>query len=79
MKRLTDDMFKDATFASYLPLFNIWAIFIPSVESGIGVNGVAKVLPGKFHRTLRLDCIAKALNCAESTLPSRKQRVRRAS
>ncbi len=34
-KRLTDDMFVGQTFASYLPLFNVHAVFVPSNESGI--------------------------------------------
>lgn len=42
MKRLTDDMFASTTFFSHLPLFNIWAVFRESVESGIGVGGVPK-------------------------------------
>lgn len=39
MERLTDDMFASTTFFSHLPLFNIWAVFRPSVESGVGVGG----------------------------------------
>ena len=34
-KRLTDDMFVGQTFASYLPLFNVHAVFVPSKESGL--------------------------------------------
>lgn len=34
-KRLTDDMFIGQTFASYLPLFNVHAVFVPSEESGV--------------------------------------------
>lgn len=34
-KRLTDDMFVGQTFASYLPLFNVHAVFVPSNESGL--------------------------------------------
>jgi len=36
MKRLHQDMFEGVTFRSYLPLFNVWAVFRPSRESGIG-------------------------------------------
>ncbi len=36
IRRLTDDMFNGDTFRSYLPLFNIWAVYVESVESGIG-------------------------------------------
>lgn len=39
IRRLTDDMFNGETFRSYLPLFNIWAIYVESSESGIGYNG----------------------------------------
>eukprot|EP01060_Flectonema_neradi_P039500 TRINITY_DN8720_c0_g1_i2.p1 TRINITY_DN8720_c0_g1~~TRINITY_DN8720_c0_g1_i2.p1 ORF type:complete len:490 (+),score=87.69 TRINITY_DN8720_c0_g1_i2:331-1800(+) len=39
MRRLVDDMFDDVTFQSYLPVFNIWSIYIPSAESGIGTHG----------------------------------------
>lgn len=34
-KRLTSDMFVGQTFASYLPLFNVHAVFVPSKESGL--------------------------------------------
>lgn len=33
--RLTNDMFVGQTFASYLPLFNVHAVFVPSKESGL--------------------------------------------
>ncbi|TYZ68751.1 hypothetical protein PybrP1_001087, partial [[Pythium] brassicae (nom. inval.)] len=39
IQRLTNEMFTGDTFAQYLPLFNIWAAFVPSVQSGIGVDG----------------------------------------
>jgi len=35
VNRIVDDMFKEVTFKSYLPLFNIYAVFTPSAESGI--------------------------------------------
>jgi hypothetical protein len=35
VKRMTKDMFQEVTFKSYLSLFNIYAIFTPSEESGI--------------------------------------------
>ena len=40
--RLTNDMWSSTTFAAVLPLFNIWAVFKPSKESGIGVGGTPK-------------------------------------
>jgi hypothetical protein len=42
IERLVDDMFRDVTFASYLPLLNIWGLFRESAESGIGVGGRPK-------------------------------------
>lgn len=33
--RLTKELFVGQTFASYLPLFNVYAVFIPSKESGL--------------------------------------------
>lgn len=39
IRRLTEDMFNGETFRSYLPLFNIWAIYVESNESGIGYDG----------------------------------------
>lgn len=34
-KRITDDLFGESTFESYLPLFNVYAVFVPSRESGL--------------------------------------------
>jgi hypothetical protein len=34
-KRITDDLFSESTFASYLMLFNVYAVFVPSKDSGI--------------------------------------------
>ena len=42
MQRLVDDMFGAKTFASYLPILNIWFLFRASNEEGIGVGGVPK-------------------------------------
>ncbi|KAJ3281536.1 hypothetical protein HK104_011407, partial [Borealophlyctis nickersoniae] len=42
IRRLTQDMWTGHTFASVRPLFNIWALFRPSNESGIGVGGKPK-------------------------------------
>ena len=33
--RITHELFTGSTFASYLPLFNVYAVFSPSHESGI--------------------------------------------
>lgn len=41
-KRIVDDMFNGVTFHSYLPLFNVYAVFRPSKESGIGKNDTPK-------------------------------------
>lgn len=42
MQDIVDDMWSDTTFSSYRPLFNVWAVFVPSKQSGIGTNGKAK-------------------------------------
>eukprot|EP00659_Diplonema_papillatum_P012014 gene12014-18558_t len=42
MARLTRDMFEDVTFRAWLPVFNIWALYIPSAESGIGTHGTPR-------------------------------------
>jgi hypothetical protein len=49
IRRLTTDMFQGTTFRSYLPVFNIWAIYVESVDSGIGYNG-AKNTPFRLYR-----------------------------
>lgn len=56
MERLTTDMFTGDTFAQYLPLFNVWAVLQPSIESGIGVGGKPKntafgLYRGAYHQT----------------------------
>ncbi len=50
MQRLTNDMFVGHTFASYLPLFNVHAVFRPSQESGIGKNSTPKNTAYKLYR-----------------------------
>lgn len=35
VERIVNDLFREVTFKSYLPLFNIYAVFTPSQESGI--------------------------------------------
>lgn len=52
VERITDDLFKGETFKSILPviprvlsliqILNVWAVFTPSIDSGIGVNGRPK-------------------------------------
>ncbi|GLE05339.1 hypothetical protein PINS_up014352 [Pythium insidiosum] len=42
IQRLTDELFAADTFAPYLPLFNVWVAFVPSVDSGIGLDGRPK-------------------------------------
>lgn len=49
IRRLTEEMFEGVTFKSYLPVFNIWAVFVPSVDSGIGYDG-AKNTPFRLYR-----------------------------
>ncbi|KAG0364920.1 hypothetical protein BGZ54_007026 [Gamsiella multidivaricata] len=50
MQRLVDDMFVGDTFKSFLPLFNVYALFRPSRESGIGVNGKWKDTSFRLYR-----------------------------
>jgi IgA Peptidase M64 len=40
--RLAEEMWAGETFEAVLPLFNIWAVFRPSKDSGIGVGGNPK-------------------------------------
>lgn len=47
--RLTRDMFEGVTFRSYLPVFNIWAVYVESEESGIGYDG-PKNTPFRLYR-----------------------------
>ncbi len=42
MKRLSRDMFEGETFSSYLPLFNVHAVYRVSRQSGIGKNSTPK-------------------------------------
>lgn len=49
IRRLTADMFNGETFRSYLPVFNVWAIYVESVDSGIGYNG-ARNTPFRLYR-----------------------------
>ena len=35
VNRMVDDLFREITFKSYLPLFNIYVVFTPSNDSGI--------------------------------------------
>jgi hypothetical protein len=42
IRRLVQDMWSGSTFESFLPLFNVWGIFVPSKESGIGIGGRPK-------------------------------------
>lgn len=50
MTRMTDDMFTGSTFAPYLPLFNVWALFRPSTESGLGTFGKPKNTAFQLYR-----------------------------
>ncbi|KAJ0393126.1 hypothetical protein P43SY_003671 [Pythium insidiosum] len=50
IQRLTGDVFSGDTFAPYLPLFNVWAAFVPSVDSGIGLDGRPKNTAFRLYR-----------------------------
>ncbi len=71
IQRMVDDMFQGQTFASYLPLFNVHAVFRASAESGIGRRGIPKNTAYKLARegdTLRAifmrDQAAARASCA---------------
>lgn len=49
IRRLTTEMFNGDTFRSYLPLFNIWAVYVESNISGIGYDGPADT-PFRLYR-----------------------------
>ncbi|KIK48057.1 hypothetical protein CY34DRAFT_798682 [Suillus luteus UH-Slu-Lm8-n1] len=48
--RLVTDLSANQTFASVRPLLNFWAVFSPSEESGVGVDGKAKRTPFGLYR-----------------------------
>ncbi|KAG0359589.1 hypothetical protein BG005_000538 [Podila minutissima] len=50
MDRLVNDMFIGETFESFLPLFNVYALFRPSRESGIGTQGKWKDTSFRLYR-----------------------------
>jgi hypothetical protein len=50
IQRMVNDMFVGHTFASYLPLFNVYAVFRASVESGIGKNDRPKNTAYQLYR-----------------------------
>lgn len=54
-RRLTKDLFEGRTFRSYLPVFNVHAVFRPSNQSGIGKNSPKDTAYGLYREgnTLR--------------------------
>ncbi|KAJ9057534.1 hypothetical protein DSO57_1021857 [Entomophthora muscae] len=48
--RLSTEMFEGETFRPWLPLINVWAVFAPSNESGIGTGGTPKDTPFGLYR-----------------------------
>ncbi|MEQ1878472.1 MAG: M64 family metallopeptidase [Bdellovibrionia bacterium] len=48
-KKITQDLFGKDTFATYLPLFNVHAVFVPSNQTGIG-DGRPQVTALKLYR-----------------------------
>ena len=49
-KRITDNLFTESTFDSYLPLFQVHAVFVASNESGLG-DGSPKDTAFELYRT----------------------------
>lgn len=63
MKRLTAELFEGKTFSSYLPIFNVYAVFRASGESGIGKNDTPKNTAYRLYRlgnTLRAIYVGNA-------------------
>ncbi|KAJ3175666.1 hypothetical protein HDU87_005807 [Geranomyces variabilis] len=50
MNRLVADMWAGDTFKHILPLMNVWGIFAPGVDRGIGVGGKPKDTPFGLYR-----------------------------
>lgn len=50
IQRMVNDMFVGQTFASYLPVFNVYAVFRASAESGIGRNDRPKNTAYRLYR-----------------------------
>ncbi len=50
MRRLVGDMFEGTTFKSYLPVFNVYAVFRPSRVSGIGRNDTPRDTAYRLYR-----------------------------
>ncbi|KAJ3153221.1 hypothetical protein HDU89_000850 [Geranomyces variabilis] len=50
MNRLVADMWAGDTFKHVLPLMNVWGIFAPGVDRGIGVGGKPKNTPFGLYR-----------------------------
>ncbi|KAF8440786.1 IgA peptidase M64-domain-containing protein [Boletus edulis BED1] len=48
--RLARDLVTNQTFFTVRPLLNIWVVFTPSKESGVGVGGKAKDTPFGLYR-----------------------------
>ncbi|MBS1959773.1 MAG: hypothetical protein JST80_09900 [Bdellovibrionales bacterium] len=67
-KRTTDNLFTGSTFASYLPLFNVYAVFVASAESGIG-DGSPKNTALKLYRTPKGS--KRAIMCGNSSAADR--------
>lgn len=66
--RTTQGLFTGSTFASYLPLFNVYAVFVPSLESGIG-DGRPKNTALGLYRTPKGS--KRAIMCAHTDAADR--------
>ncbi len=56
-KRLTDEMFVGKTFSTYLPVFNVHAVFKPSNTSGIGKGSPKDTAYGLYREGVTLRAI----------------------
>lgn len=49
VKRIVDGLFQTSTFSSYLSLFNVYAVYLPSAQSGIGDGSPKNTLLGLYR------------------------------
>lgn len=69
VKRMVKDMFQDITFKSYLSVFNIYAVFTPSEESGISDTQT---------RRTAFDLYRSPKNSKRGIMPGNRQAIEKA-
>jgi hypothetical protein len=69
VNRMVNDLFKEVTFKSYLPLFNIYAVFVPSKDSGI---------TDTVNRTTAFDLYRSPRNSKRGVMPGNRSAIEKA-